>query len=261
MSFIVGEINGKIASLSLNNEKKLNALSSELVNDAVSFINECREKKVLVLLLKAQPNKHNVWSAGHDVSELPTGRRDPLGYNDSLEILLRAVKEFPGPVIGVVRGSVWGAACDLIMTCDLVYADKTSTFAITPAKLGVPYNPSGIQHFVNRIGLNMAKEMFFTAQPVDCTIAEKWGIVNRIFESEELDAKVIEVAQKICANAPLAVQVSKQQINMLSDSMSAMNPVTFELLQGLRRKVYDSHDYAEGIASFKEKRKPVYTGE
>ncbi|MEI6054523.1 MAG: methylmalonyl-CoA decarboxylase [Lentisphaerota bacterium] len=261
MSFIVGEINGKIASLSLNNEKKLNALSSEVVNDAVAFIKECKEKKVLVLLLKAQANKHNVWSAGHDVSELPIGRRDPLGYDDSLEVLLRSVKEFPGPVIGVVRGSVWGAACDLIMTCDLVYADKTSTFAITPAKLGVPYNPSGIQHFVNRIGLNMAKEMFFTAQPVDCAIAEKWGIVNRIFEVEELDAKVMEVAQKICANAPLAVQVSKQQINMLSDSMSAMNPVTFELLQGLRRKVYDSHDYAEGIASFKEKRKPVYTGE
>ena len=62
MSFIVGEINGKIASLSLNNEKKLNALSSEVVNAAVSFIKECKEKKVLVLLLKAQANKHNVWS-------------------------------------------------------------------------------------------------------------------------------------------------------------------------------------------------------
>ena len=96
-------------------------------------------------------------------------------------------------MIAVVRWSVWGAACDLIMTCGMVYADKTTSFAITPAKIGIPYNVTGIMHFINRIGLNQAKEMFFTARPIDAETAATWGIVNRLFESDELDDKVMEI--------------------------------------------------------------------
>ena len=163
-------------------------------------------------------------------------------------------------MIAVVRGSVWGAACDLIMTCDMVYADTTSTFAITPAKIGVPYNVTGIMHFINRIGLNRAKEMFFTARPVDAATAVDWGILNQVFDSDELDGKVAEIAEQICQNSPLAVGVIKEQFHYLSETGVAMPPVLFERISGLRRKVYDSHDYAEGIRSFKEKRKPVYRG-
>ena len=64
----------------------------------------------------------------------------------------------------MVHGSVWGGACDLVLTCDLVVGDDRS-FAITPAKLALPYNASGILHFINRVGLNIAKEMFFWADP------------------------------------------------------------------------------------------------
>jgi len=261
MTYIQCEIQGRIATLTLSNPAKLNALSSALVNDALAFLRECREKKIFVLLLKAVPNKHNVWSAGHDIYELPEGRRDPLGYFDSFEVLLREVQEFPGPVIAVVKGSVWGAACDLIMTCDLVCADTTSSFAITPAKIGIPYNATGIQHFINRIGLNRAKEMFFTARPVDAKTAEDWGIVNHIYDTAEPDGKVMELAEQICQNSPLAVGVIKEMFHVLSDAGASLPPIFFERLMGLRRRVYDSHDYAEGILSFKEKRKPVFLGE
>ena len=260
MAFIKTEINGKIATLSLNNESKLNALSKALIEECVTFLKECRTKKVLVVLFKAEPNKQNVWSAGHDINELPEGRRDPLGYYDPLERLLRKVKEFHGPVIAVVKGGVWGGACDLIMTCDLVYADKTSTFAITPAKIGIPYNTTGTLHFINRIGLNMAKEMFFTAKPIDAGKAEKWGIVNQVLRTKDVDAKALEVAQQICANSPLAISIIKEQFRTLSDAGASLPPICFERIEGLRREVYDSHDYAEGILSFKEKRKPVFLG-
>lgn len=260
MDFIKTEIKGKIAILSLNNESKLNALSKSLIEECVAFLKECRTKKVLVVLIKAEPNKHNIWSAGHDINELPAGRRDPLGYYDPLERLLRKVKEYPGTIIAVVKGGVWGGACDLIMTCDLVYADKSSTFAITPAKIGIPYNITGILHFINRIGLNMAKEMFFTAKPIEAEKAEKWGIVNEILDTNELEKKALEVAQQICTNSPLAISVIKEQFRMLSDAGASLPPVCFERIQGLRREVYDSHDYTEGILSFKEKRKPVFLG-
>lgn len=261
MSFVNMEINGKIATLTLSNPSKLNSLSKELVEGLIQALKECAQKKVLVVLLKAEANKQNVWSSGHDISELPEGRRDPLSFFDSVEVLLREVQCYPGPVIAVVRGSVWGAACDLIMTCDMVCADKTATFAITPAKIGVPYNVTGIQHFINRIGLNRAKEMFFTARPVDAATAAAWGILNHLFDKEDLDGKVVEIAEQICQNSPLAVAVIKEQIYYLSETGSLMPPVLFEKISGLRRKVYDSHDYTEGIRSFKEKRKPVYLGE
>ena len=260
MGFITMEINGTIATLTLSNPGKLNSLSKGLVDELVQALKKCAKKKALVVLLKAEANKHNVWSAGHDIYELPEGRRDPLSFFDSVEVLLREVQSYPGPVIAVVRGSVWGAACDLIMTCDMVCADKTATFAITPAKIGVPYNVTGIMHFINRIGLNRAKEMFYTARPVDAATAADWGILNHLFESDDLDGKVVEIAEQICQNSPLAVGVIKEQFHFLSETSFTMPPVLFERISGLRRKVYDSHDYAEGIKSFKEKRKPVYRG-
>jgi methylmalonyl-CoA decarboxylase len=107
--------------------------------------------------------KEKVWCAGHDVSELPKADMDPLPYSDPLEQLLRAVKNFPAPVIAMVHGSVWGGACDLIMSCDLVFGDETSAFAITPAKIGVPCNFAGLLNFLSRVPLTIAKEMFFTA--------------------------------------------------------------------------------------------------
>jgi len=121
-----------------------------------------------------------VWSAGHDVGELPKADTDPLPYNDPLEQLLRAVKAFPAPVIAMVRGSVWGGACDLIMSCDLVFGDETCAFAITPAKLGLPYNVEGLLNFLNRVPLTIAKEMFFTAGLVASQRAERVGIINEL---------------------------------------------------------------------------------
>lgn len=260
MALIKTKISGKIATLSLDNGSKLNALSKSLIEECVAFLKVCRTRKVLVVLIKAESNKHNVWSAGHDINELPEGGRDPLGYYDPLERLLRKVKEYPGPVIAVVKGGVWGGACDLIMTCDLVYADKASTFAITPAKIGIPYNITGILNFINHIGLNRAKEMFFTAKPISAEKAEKWGIINEILETNKVDAKALEVAQQICANSSLAISIIKEQFHTLSDAGASLPPICFERIQGLRREVYDSHDYAEGILSFKEKRKPVFLG-
>jgi len=261
MEFTNMEINGKIATLTLSNPSKLNSLSKGLVDELVQGLKKCAEKKALVVLLKAEANTHNVWSAGHDINELPEGGRDPLDYFDAVEVLMREVQVYPGPVIAAVKGSVWGAACDLIMTCDIVCADKTSAFAITPAKIGVPYNVTGLVHFINRIGLNRAKEMFFTARPIDAATAASWGIVNHIFDSDELDGKVLEIAEQICQNSPLAVTVIKEQLYFLTETSFSMPPVLFERISGLRRKVYDSQDYTEGIRSFKEKRKPAYRGE
>ena len=257
---ILSEIKENVGYISLNDSSRLNALSAKLDDEFLACLKDFGEKKIRVVVVKAVPNKHNVWSAGHDVNELPLGHQDPLGYFNKLEELLHAIQNFPAPVIGQIHGSVWGGASDLVMCCDIVIADTTATFAMTPAKLGLPYNSSGIGHFLNRLHLNQAKEMFFTAQPIDAVTAENWGIVNHLTVEDELESTVEKIIASILNNSPLAIAIIKEQIRVLADARP-LSPDSFERVQGLRRKGYESFDYEEGIQSFKEKRKPVFRGE
>jgi methylmalonyl-CoA decarboxylase len=259
MALVEREMKEGIGILTLNNHEKRNALSEALVDELISGLNEFQGNKVPVVILCAAEGA-KVWSAGHDVKELPRSHRDPLGYFDPLEKVLRSVQEHPSPVIAMVHGSVWGGACDLVMSCDLVIGDETSAFAITPAKLGLPYNATGILHFMNRVGLNIAKEMFFSADPIAAERAERVGILNYLVPSGNLMNFSMELAKRIATRSALSVTVIKEQFRLLSGARP-LSPDVFEHLQGLRRRVYDSHDYEEGISSFLEKRAPVFRGE
>ena len=229
------------------------------MEDIVEALGNFQKEQIHIVILRA-PEGAKVWSAGHDVKELPLKLRDPLSYYDSLEVLLRTVEEYPGPVIAMVHGSVWGGACDLIMTCDMVIADKTAKFAMTPAKLGVPYNSTGILHFMNRLPINIAKEMFFTAELMSSERALNVGIINHLVEEEELLPFTLNMAQTISTRSILSIQVIKEQFRVLSKAYS-ITPSAFERVQGMRRKVYDSHDYEEAITAFLEKRPAKFKGE
>jgi len=91
---------------------------------------------------------------------------------------VREIENYPGPVIAMVEGSVWGGATETVLACDLIVAAETATFAVTPAKLGLPYNVGGMLTFLNATSLRMAREMTFTAQPVDAARAERHGMIN-----------------------------------------------------------------------------------
>ena len=163
------------------------------------------------------------------------------------------MKGFPAPVIAMVHGSVWGGACDLIMACNIVLADETSAFAITPAKLGLPYNSVGFLNFMSRLPLSVVKEMFFTADLIGAERAERVGIINRLTPAAELEASVMAMAKTIASRSPAAIAAFKKAIRALSEAV-AINPDTYEYLQGLRRGVYFGPDYREGISAFLEKR-------
>ena len=130
------------------------------------------------MILRAKPGS-KVFSAGYDIDELPESRRDPLGWDDPLRQLVREIENFAGPVIAMVEGGVWGGATETVFACDMIIAADMATFAVTPAKLGVPYNVGGMLTFLNATGLRMAKEMTFMGQPIDAARAERHGIINR----------------------------------------------------------------------------------
>lgn len=172
---------------------------------------------------------------------------------------MRRVQDYPGPVIAMIEGSVWGGACDLALTCDILIGCASTSFAVTPAKIGIPYNASGMIHFINVLGLNKAKEMFFTGTPVDASDALKAGILNHLVPAAELDRFTRELADRILSNAPLAVRALKEQFRLLSKG-HPVDAETAEEIQAIRRRVYDSEDYGEGIRAFLEKRPPHFQG-
>ena len=249
---------GRVGIITLDDQRKRNAIGARMAGDLVAALGSLRARDARVIVLRAAP-RMKVWSAGHDVDELPRGRRDPLGYNDPLEEVLRAVRTFPAPVIAMVHGTVWGGALELVLSCDLVVADETAAFAVTPANLGLPYNISGMLHFLGRLPINLIKEMFFTAAPVDARKAREWQIVNHLVAWDRLESFTLELAATTATKSPLAIAVIKEQLNVLSDYQPVAVQV-YERVQGLRRQAYDSQDYLEGLDAFAEKRQPIFRG-
>jgi len=257
-SMVVAMASDHIGVITLDNPRKRNALSKELIDGLCAALDEMRQEKVRVVIVRA-PAGSKVFSAGHDVHELPTNGRDPLTYNDPLRLVIRTIEQFPAPVIAMIEGSVWGGACELVMSCDLIVAAEDSTFAITPAKLGMPYNLSGVQNFLNTGGIPLCKEMLFTAQPLPVQRLVDRGIVSRAVPAAELESVTMGIAASISKNSPLVMGLLKEEMRLLSISHN-LGPETFERVQAMRRTIYDSADYQEGIRAFLEKRAPAFQG-
>ncbi|UFS71421.1 methylmalonyl-CoA decarboxylase [Geomonas sp. RF6] len=247
-----------VGTITLNNVKKHNSLSKELIDHICGALNEMKTQGIRVVILRA-PAGVKVFSAGHDVRELPMNGRDPLTYNDPLRLVVRTIELFPAPVIAMVEGSVWGGACELVMSCDLIISAEDSTFAITPAKLGVPYNISGVQNFLNTAGIPVCKEMLFTANPIPVKRLVDHGLVSHAVPKDQLESFTLSIAQDIAKNSPLVISLLKEELRILSAAHN-LSPETFERIQAMRRQIYDSHDYQEGIKSFFEKRPAKFIG-
>ena len=258
MSLIITETQDAIGTIVMNHAAKRNALSEALIGEITVALDAFRDQGIRSVVLRA-PAGTRVWSAGHDVSELPDRGRDPLGWSDPLRVLIRAIQEYPAPVLALIEGGVWGGGCEVAMACDILVATPEATFAITPAKLGVPYNLGGVLTLMNMIPLPVAKEMLFTAQPIPTSQALNLGVINYIKPAEEIETFVYGLAAQIVVNSPLSISVMKEELRLLSSARS-ITPELFERIQGLRRVVYDSQDYQEGLTAFREKRKPRFQG-
>ena len=258
MSMILTSYENSVATITMNNPRRLNALSESLIEEIMAAMEGFRKQKARALVLRAQDGV-KVWSAGHDVKELPLTRRDPLGWDDPLRMVVREIETFPSPVIAMIEGGVWGGACEVTFACDMVVAERNATFAVTPAKLGVPYNTTGLLNFMHAASRMIVREMVFTAQPISAKRAEMLGIVNYVVDKTDLQAKVDELLGHVLNNAPLSIAVIKEQFRIM-ESAHSITPRIFERIQGLRRAVYDSEDYREGLTAFLEKRKPDFTG-
>jgi methylmalonyl-CoA decarboxylase len=191
---------------------------------------------------------------------LPRPEKDPIPFEYSLEKALKSIESFPGAVIAMIEGSVWGGGCELAFSCDILVGSPRSTFAITPTKIGAPYNPNQVNRVLQRVGSNIAMEMFFTASTIDAQRARELGILNHIMDEIKLEDFTMEIAGKIQANAPLAIRLIKSQVHQLA--CKTVDQLTNDpKSQREIEKVYHSFDFSEGKKAFIEKRKPEFRGE
>lgn len=258
MSQVLTSVSDAIGTITLNNPSKRNALSTDLIDGLMAALQAMASPEVRVAILRSAKGER-VWSAGHDVHELPLSKRDPLTYTDPLRQVIRAIHEHPHPIIALVEGSVWGGACELVISCDLVIASQEASFTITPAKLGVPYNLSGVLNLARATNLLFMKEALFTAQAISAERGAAVGFVNHVVPPDELEDFTYNLARRIAQNSPLVISVLKEQLRVITEA-APLNPEAFERVQALRRAVYDSQDYKEGIQAFFEKRKPNFPG-
>lgn len=259
MALVEVYLHDSVGTLTLNDPGKRNALSSQLIDELVAGFGEMQSAGARVVILRAAPGART-WSAGHDVKELPTNGRDPLTYNDPLRQAIRVIQHHPAPVLALIEGGVWGGACEMAMACDIIIAADAATFAITPAKLGVPYNIAGTLNLMQSVSLPVIKEMLFRARPISAARAHDVGMINYVVPATELDAKAQSIAAEILTNSPLVIALLKEQLQVLGEAYP-LSPATFERLQGMRREIYDSEDYREGIQAFFERRPPKFTGQ
>lgn len=242
MALIISETEDNLGIITLNDPRRRNCLSSPLIEGLLAVFDQFEASGVCVVILRAAAGS-KAWCAGHDFRELPRPGRDPLPYGGHFEHLLHRIQDYPGPVIAMVEGTVWGGGCDLTLHRDIVIGSEGVTFAMTPAKIGIPYNPSGMIHFVNILGLKKAKEMLYTAEPISAACAHNSILLNHLVPVRDLESFTRDVASRILKNAPLAIRVLKEQFRLLSKG-HPIDAETNEKIQAIRRRVYGSADYA-----------------
>jgi len=242
-----------------NRPNKLNAFNQavwEAIPGAIAQLEADPEVRVVILRGAGE----RAFSAGADISEFKTIRGDPQtagAYAKSNEAAYRAVRECSKPTVAMIHGFCVGGACALALNIDIRIASTESRFAITPARLGLGYSFSGIEHATRELGPSATRYLFLTAAHVGADRALALGLVQEVHSPEELEAKTRELGAKIGENAPLTMRAVKASVRQ-----SLLPPEQRDLseIESLIRACYASRDYQEGLRAFAEKRKPRFEG-
>jgi enoyl-CoA hydratase len=253
---ITVEKRGGVAILTINRPDKLNALNWAVHTEGVAALDELRgDDEVRVLVITGAGEKSFI--AGADISEF--GSRSPIEQRSTFHerTLFNSIDTFPKPVIAMVNGFCLGGGNELALACDIRICTPNARFSQPEINLGIMPGGGGTQRLTRLIGEGRSMEMILTGDMIDAETAHKFGLVNHVYEADELEAKTMEMANKIAEKAPIALQLCKEAIKFASRS---------NLDEGLRREVdlfaiaFSTEDKTEGVSAFLEKRKPIFKG-
>ncbi|WP_315080474.1 short-chain-enoyl-CoA hydratase [uncultured Clostridium sp.] len=253
---IFNEKNG-MAEVIINRPKALNALNTTTLQELGQVINEIAGRKDIYTVIVTGAGEKS-FVAGADITEMKNktaieGREMAM----LAQKVFSNIENMPQVVIAAVNGYALGGGCELSMACDIRLASSNAKFGQPEVSLGIIPGFAGTQRLPRLVGKGIAKELIFTTDMIDAKEAYRIGLVNKVYEKEELMDKARELANKIMQKGMYAVSLAKSSINN-GLNMDTESAYAFEAnLFGL---CFSTEDQTEGMTAFVEKRKSSFKG-
>jgi methylglutaconyl-CoA hydratase len=247
----------RVATIMLNRPDKRNAISFELIDDLLRALKEVETSDAIVLIVTGAGK---AFSAGMDLENLKAliGRTPEQNLEDSQTMvrLFRSLYEFPKVTIAAVNGPAIAGGSGLALLCDFTLAVPEAKFGYTEVRIG--FVPAIVSTFLLRqTGEKHARDLLLTGRIIGAEEAARMGLVNEIVAPENLMTRARELAALLMENSPASLRATKK---LLNDHARAELDTQIEAALRENAAVRTTADFREGIASFLEKRKPVWTG-
>jgi enoyl-CoA hydratase/carnithine racemase len=257
MTNVLCSIDGHVATITLRNEGRYNAMSMAMWQQLGTTLTVLEgDTNVRAVVLRGDGDKAFV--SGADISEFGEKRNDPASvaaYDAAVANAQSSLAGFRCPIIAAISGICYGGGLGLVLACDIRYASPTAKFRMPAARLGLGYAYSGMKRMVAVLGVARASEVFYTASVYSADdalrIALVAGVHDDVFEAAS------KTAAMIASNAPLTIRAAKQAFSAL---LAGGEPADVAAVDAAVKACFKSEDYAEGRAAFAEKRTPQFVG-
>lgn len=252
MSFVKYEQAGFVGVMTIDREKALNALNSEVLADLEAAIDAIDLDTTRCVVLTGAGQKSFV--AGADIGEMSTlTKAEGEAFGKKGNDVFRKLETLPIPVIAAVNGFALGGGCELSLSCDIRLASENAVFAQPETGLGITPGFGGTQRLARTINVGKAKEMLYAGTKVKAEEALSLGLVNAVYPADELMGAAMKLAEKIARNAPIAVRASKKAVN---DGLQVNIDEAIVIEEKLFGSCFETEDQKNGMTAFVEKRKP-----
>ena len=247
--------NGRVALVSLNRPKALNALFSPLMDDLIAALTHLdNDSNVGAIVLTGS---QKAFAAGADIKEMQN-RKFAENFSTNFLEYWGNVSKVRKPIVAAVNGYALGGGCELAMMCDIIYAGDKAKFGQPEITIGTIPGAGGTQRLTRWVGKSLAMEMNLTGVPINAEKALQAGLVSGVFPAESVVDEAVATADKIAAHSKLIVQICKQSTNAAYETTLTEGLATEKRLF---HATFATHDRKEGMTAFVEKRKPEWKDE
>ena len=249
--FIKYEEEDKIAILTINRPKALNALNSGVLDELDKTLSSIDTNKIRALIITGAGEKSFV--AGADIGEMSKlTKKEGEAFGKKGNDVFRKIETFPIPVIAAINGFALGGGCEISMSCDIRICSDNAVFGQPEVGLGITPGFGGTQRLARLVGEGMAKQMIYTARNIKADEALRIGLVNAVYKQSELMDAAKKMAKNIALNAPIAVRNCKKAIN---EGMQVDMDKAIVIEEKLFGDCFETEDQRAGMGNFLEKDK------